>query len=164
MLFTLKHLLLTTGLLGLSAGLLGAVLGDLLREAVPESLGVLLILGCSILTLLGLSWPIYRLIHLRPLGLPFCPHCRKRHGNYHVPANAWPDAILLCVWCGKPTRLCLTRKKPADIGADVPSLYLRWPEFLGLWRPVHASGIQAVTLLEAKPPSRTESGPGAKQT
>jgi hypothetical protein len=161
MLFTLKHLLLTVGLLGLGAFVFGGVFGDFLREApgLPEPLRDLLLLGASILTVLGLSWPLYRLMRLRPLGLPFCPHCRKRHGNYHVPANAWPDAILLCVWCGKPTRLCLTRNKPAGIGTEVPSLYLRWPEFLGLWRPVHASGIQAAALPEAKPPSRKEGGP-----
>jgi hypothetical protein len=153
MLFTLKHLSLTLGLFGLGTFVFAGAFDAFLREeaCLPEPLFVLLLLTTSILTVLGLSWPLYRLIHLRPLGLPFCPHCRKRHGNYHVPANAWPDAILLCVWCGKPTRLCLTRKKPADIGADVPSLYLRWPEFLGLWRPVHAAGASAELKRERDP-------------
>lgn len=144
MLFTLKHLSLTLGLFGLGTFVCAGAFDAFLRETgLPEPLWVLLLLTTSILTVLGLSWPLYRLIHLRPLGLPFCPHCRRRHGNYHLPADAGPCGILVCVRCGKPTRLCLTRKMPADIGADMPSLYLRWPEFLGLWRPVQAAGARA---------------------
>src|SRR2546421_89081 len=80
--------------------------------------------------------------HVRPIALPFCPRCGKRHGNYHIPAEAWPVCILFCHSCGQPVRLCLMRTPPADLTNDLPTLYLRWPEFLGIWRKAdieHAS-------------------------
>jgi hypothetical protein len=30
----------------------------------------------------------------------------------------------------------MSRKKPVDIEDGIPGLYLYWPEFVGLWRPV----------------------------
>jgi len=37
----------------------------------------------------------------------------------------------------------MTRKKPMDIGDGIPGLYLYWPEFVGLWRPVEDSPKKA---------------------
>jgi hypothetical protein len=132
MLWTLNHVLLTAGLF--TCGIV-ATAGVLRQTAnLPEFLAVPFMCTGALLLVLGLSWPLYRLVHLRPLGLPRCPHCHKLHANYHVPAAAWPRAVLVCVSCGKPTRLCLTWRKPVDHNTDMPSLYLRWPQFLGLWR------------------------------
>ncbi len=131
MLLTLAHLLLTVGLIAIGP-CLGALIAD--SVAIPEPWKTIFVSGFTLYLLLGLSWPIYRCLHLRPMGLPFCPHCGKRHGNYHIPAEAWPVAILFCHSCGQPVRLCLMRKPPADIAKDMPTLYLRWPEFLGIWR------------------------------
>jgi len=132
MLFTLAHLLLTIGLLGFGA-FFGAEIGQSIGA--PQVGGVIygLVLAGGLLALFGLSWPLYRLLHLRPLGLPFCPHCQKRHGNYHIPADAWPVCVLLCQSCGQPTRLCLKRTLSTKVSDDLPTLYLRRPEFLGIW-------------------------------
>src|SRR4051794_14312083 len=121
MLFTAAHLLLTIGLLSFCA-----LLGGMGIASVSTSEALVWWGGAAsaVFALLMLSWPLYRLGHLRPLGLPFCPHCAARHYNCHVPPDAWPIAILFCATCEKPVRLCLTR---------TPSLYLRWPEFLGIW-------------------------------
>jgi hypothetical protein len=140
MLYTLKHLLVTIGLIGvvLPAGI---GLTDALTEVIDlsENVRALCAIGTSDLAFFGLGWPLYRFMHLRPLRLPICPHCKKRHGNYHVPADAWPSGILICVSCGKPTRLYMNRKKPVDDGDGIPGLYLYWPEFVGFWRPVQDS-------------------------
>lgn len=141
MLLTLKHLLVT---LGLIAG--GVLLGCFIARnaGLPEGSWAFIVLAVLAATVFGLGWPLYRAFHLRPLCLPRCPHCGRLHGNYHIPPEAWPCAVLICVSCGNPTRLCLSRKRPQDIGHDIPSLYLRWPEFLGLWRPVHGPKAQSV--------------------
>jgi hypothetical protein len=131
MLMTLKHLLLTVVVF--AAGLLASA--PLARSRVlPEPLPVLCVLGGGALAVLVLSWPLYRLLHLRPLGLPYCPHCGNQHGNYHCPADAWPSGILVCDICQKPTLYHMSRKRPPDPRPDMPNLYLYWPEFLGRWR------------------------------
>jgi hypothetical protein len=136
MLMTRKHLLLTIGFI--VAGIELTI--PLFRSAgLPEGVGMCLMGAGGALALFVLSWPLYRIIHLRPIGLPICPHCGKLHGNYHVPADAWPSGILVCVSCRKPTRFCMSRKRPVDRGDGIPGLYLYWPEFLGLWRPVQGS-------------------------
>jgi hypothetical protein len=133
MLFTLKHLLLTVALIGTGIFLPMPLLKG---TGMPDGITGLCMFGGGAFTLFALGWPLYRLMHLRPIGLPPCLHCGKRHGNYHVPAEAWPCGILVCVSCGMPTRLYMSRKKPLDNKSDVPGLYLYWPEFVGIWRQV----------------------------
>ena len=133
MLLTLRHLLLTVTLLGVGLGS-GALVPDIL--SVPRAWELPWMLGGSLFALLGLSWPIYRRWHLRPIDLPFCPRCGRRHSNYHVPPEAWPVGILICRHCGQAVRLCLTRVPEADSTIDLPTLCLQWPEFLGVWRKV----------------------------
>lgn len=133
MLVTLKHLLVIIALLTVGAMLLPAV------HAAAEKLDATStwIVAAAIVVMLAptilLSWPLYKLLHLRPLILPICPHCKKRHGNYHIPADAWPVAILLCWHCGQPLRLLLTRHAPACPEPNLVSVNLRWPQFIGRW-------------------------------
>ena len=140
MLVTLKHLLVTVGLFMMGLLILPVLHDASDRFAAPEAVAVpvMIALGCG--AVIFLSWPVYRVLHLRPLILPICPRCGKRHTNYHVPAAAWPDAVLVCVHCEAPLRLLLTRKAPpnppTDIPTDIPTVNLRWPEFLGMWRKV----------------------------
>ena len=143
MLLTLKHLLVTIGLLALGVGGFLPLVG---MAHLPQGISWICGLGVA-LPLLGLSWPLYRLMHLRPIGLPPCLHCGKLHGNYHVPADAWPCGVLICVWCGKPTRFHMTRKEPLDTKADMPNLYLHWPEFVGLWRAIQNPTNKVRTCL-----------------
>jgi hypothetical protein len=134
MLLTLRHLLVMVALALLSIGLT-ALSANVGRAAtLPEGVSALggLIAGC--LGSLTIGWLLFRLLRLRPIGLPRCPHCGKLHGNYHVPADAWPTGILVCVWCGELTRYHMSRKKPLVVPADIPSLYLYWPEIFGFWR------------------------------
>ncbi len=110
MLVTLRHLLVAIGLLVVGVVLLPTV------HAVAEESGMIptLTLAGAIIVVIAptmlLSWPLYKMLRLRPLILPLCPHCKKRHGNYHIPADAWPDPVLLCVHCGQPLQLLLTRR------------------------------------------------------
>jgi len=106
-------LLLTVGLIGAALGAALGFIKPLEIAGLPKGVvALLLAIGAFALPLFGLSWPLYRLMHLRPLCLPICPHC------------------------GKPTRFCMSRKKPVDSEDGIPGLYVYWPEFVGLWRPV----------------------------
>ncbi len=126
MCLNLAQLLLTLGLITL-----GMTSGSLVPG--PPELRFACILLFTALALVGLSWPIYRWLHLRPIGLPFCPHCRILCGNYHMSAEVWPTGIIQCPSCKQPIRVCMTRKPP-DVEDYIPTLYLRWPAFLGIWR------------------------------
>ena len=135
MLWTLNHLLVM---------LLLFVVGAFVATPVAQStgfgepLGPLVLAFVMIVVVAILGWPVFRLLSLRPLILPICPHCGMRHGNYHVPRDAWPDAVIFCDHCSKPLRLLLrtgvrtTTMEPADFA----TVSLRWPGFLGLWRRV----------------------------
>ena len=87
----------------------------------------------SILIVLLAGGPVFRLLSLRPLILPICLSCGRRHGNYHLDRECWPSAVLACVHCGQPQRLVLSAgaKEPSTL----PTATLRWPGFLGLWKP-----------------------------
>jgi hypothetical protein len=132
MLFTLRHLLVTITLFTVGVVVCIALFQTI---GVPSNaLSVLGVFGGGVLTLVFLSWPIYQILHLRPIGLPPCLHCGKSHGNYHVPADSWPCGVLICSSCGKPTRFYMSHKRPFDERDNMPILYLHWPEFLGIWR------------------------------
>jgi hypothetical protein len=134
MLFAIKHLLLVMGLLTVSVILLASDAPAAREFGIPFPFEMV---GAAVIVLaptLLVSWPLYKLLHLRPLILPICPHCKKRHGNYHIPAEAWPDAVLLCLHCGHPLRLLLTWRTPPSPPTDIPTVNLRRPQFIGLWR------------------------------
>jgi hypothetical protein len=126
MIATLLHMLVTIGLV------FGGMLLSLSLPA-AELLTAVAMLVLPLLMVLLLSWPVYRLLHLRPLILPKCPSCGLRH-NYHVPSEAWPVAVLVCPHCGEPFRIVLTGRPDIAVTPDLPTLGLRWPAFLGLWR------------------------------
>jgi hypothetical protein len=150
MLLTLKHLLLTATLMGVGAALAGGIAHEAYAAGLPEVFCFFFVLAGMAVTVFGLGWPLCRFMHLRPMVLPLCPHCGKRHGNYHIPPEAWPCAVLICVSCGKPTILYLSRKKPMDVKPDIPGLYLRWPEILGCWRRVPDPKATIVKCPEGK--------------
>jgi hypothetical protein len=136
MLITLKHLLALLSLLFICS-MAGATAAEHLRQR-NEGLAVLTSVVFILVVPTLLAWPVFRLLSLRPLILPRCPHCGNRHGNYHVPREAWPAAVLLCVHCDKP--LCLLLSAGArSIHPEVPAVTLRWPGFLGLWK--RTSGV-----------------------
>jgi hypothetical protein len=124
MLITAKHLLAIIALV-----LCGTAAAALIAEW--NDIGAVL---ATLLVPAFLGWPVFRLLSLRPLILPMCPHCERRHCNYHVPRDAWPVAVLLCAWCGKPLRLVLRTGADPVPPSEVPTITLRRPGFLGLWR------------------------------
>jgi hypothetical protein len=85
-------------------------------------------------TLVG--WPPFKLLSLRPLILPSRPHCGRRHANYHVPREAWPDAVLVRVHCEEPLWLFLSAGTSSIAPPGVSMVSPRWPGFLGFWKPV----------------------------
>lgn len=87
---------------------------------------------------LWLTWPIYRYFHFRPLCLPICPSCHDRPYAYGMAHSHWPRVILVCRNCAGPLEVWMTRSlDKKDASMEMPSFYLRWPEFIGLWRQVH---------------------------
>jgi hypothetical protein len=136
MLFTLKHLLVIIAVL-----FGGAITGIFIARSLglQEDSGLFSILA-SLLYLGIFCSSIFKFLRLRPLILPRCPHCNKRHGNYHIPPEAWPTTILLCISCGHPTLLHLTQKVSTD--SSIPGLYLRWPRFLGFWKPCSSEHLK----------------------
>jgi len=135
MLWTLNHLLVMLLLFAV-----GAAVGTPVAQSTGfgEALGTLVLALVMIVVVAILGWPVFRLLSLRPLILPICPHCGMRHGNYHVPRDVWPAAILFCVHCDKPSRLLLrTGVRTITMEpSELPTLSLRWPGFLGIWKPV----------------------------
>ena len=81
--------------------------------------------------------PIYRRFQFRPLFLPRCPHCHKRPELYGIAGGGWPREVVVCGACRGVCHLWYDKDVPADeVSADVPSLTLRWPYFIGLWHPL----------------------------
>lgn len=140
MLVTLKHLVVLILLAGVGASTGGVVQANI---GLGEFMGTSVVLLSAILVPLLLGWPVFRLLSLRPLILPLCPHCGKRHGNYHLPRGFGPEGVIICVHCEKPLRLVLTGAG-SHAPSELPTVTLRWPGFLGLWRPVAPGPATAV--------------------
>jgi hypothetical protein len=132
-LITLRHLLV---LILLISGSMVAVASAAGALAVGEQVAVVAALLSAPVALVLFGWPIFRLLSLRPLTLPYCPHCGNRHANYHVPPDAWPYAVIVCIHCGQPLRLILSTSRRVITPSPLATVALRWPGFLGLWRRV----------------------------
>ncbi len=132
MLITLNHLLVIV-LLGV-AGPLGS-LPVVISAGLGEGISLMLFALSAILVFALLGWPVFKLLSLRPLILPTCPSCGRRHTNYHIPREAWPDPVIVCVYCSKPLRLALSRGARA-MPSELPTVTSHWPGFLGIWRRV----------------------------
>jgi len=132
MLITVMHLLVV--ILLLTAGLLCG-LPPTQSAGLGEGVSLVVCMMFAILVLALLGWPVFKLLSLRPLILPTCPACGERHINYHIPRDAWPDPVIVCVFCSKPLRLALSRgavSKPSELPTVTPC----WPGFLGIWKRV----------------------------
>ena len=103
MLITAKHLLVLLLLMALAftSGFGAAWLVDPAGGVLGVTAGVI----AAILVPLLVAWPVFRALSLRPLILPICPHCGRRHHNYHIPRDAWPAAVVICGNCNQPLRL-----------------------------------------------------------
>ena len=132
MLITLKHLLVLILLLS-GAGIVGVEAAK--SVGLDDGISLIVLALSYILVLPLLGWSVFKLLCLRPLILPMCQSCGRRHGNYHIPRDAWPAAVVICIHCSKPLRLALTRGA-RSASSELPTVMLRWPGFLGLWKRV----------------------------
>jgi len=132
MLITVMHLLVM--ILLLTAGVLSGILSTQ-AAGLNEGLSIVVGMFMAILLLALSGWPVFKLLSLRPLTLPACTACGQRHVNYHIPRDAWPDPVIICVFCSKPLRLALS-KGAASKPSELPTVAPRWPGFLGLWKHV----------------------------
>ena len=129
--------LLTLVLVGVLAGAGG-------RRVTAGELAVVTVgaLGVS----LALAWPLCRVCGVPPLMMLAgpCPHCHKRPRGWWSRPGPKPSLDLRCGACGQPVRVWLTRTPPRGIASThVPTYVLRWPEFLGLWRPIAGGSVAA---------------------
>ncbi len=130
MLITLKHLFVS--LLLFSLGLaLGAWVANKVVD--DDAIRAAIVIGVGVFAVVFVSWPVYRMLSIRPIVLPKCPHCGKRHGNYHLSRSSWPDAVLVCVHCKKPLRILLKDGLAPKGLADVSTATVSWPRFIGRW-------------------------------
>jgi hypothetical protein len=129
-LVTLKHLFVSVVLFSL-----GLVLGSwVANKAVDDdTISAVIAIVVGVLAVLFFSWPVYRLLSMRPIALPKCPHCGKRHGNYQLSRSSWPDAVLVCVQCKKPLRILLESSIVPKGLADISTATISWPRFIGRW-------------------------------
>src|SRR5713101_3997593 len=90
-------------------------------------------LAMGLVAVLAFASPIYQRCHFRPLFLPRCPHCHRRPEMYEIAGGGWPREVVVCGSCRGVCHLWYGRHiPPEEVSADVPSLSLRWPYFIGL--------------------------------
>jgi hypothetical protein len=77
---------------------------------------------------------IYRLLRLRPLLVPKCPQCGQRPGCGEVIEARWPRFVVICGNCKKKSEIWYVRPADKDISAEIPGVYLGWPQSIGRWR------------------------------
>jgi hypothetical protein len=98
--------------------------------------GVLFLFSC----LLGatfyliISPPIYRLLRLRPVLVPKCPHCGQLPGRVEVIEVCGPRYVVICGKCNKKFEIWYVRPANKDVSTEVPSAYPSWPQSIGRWR------------------------------
>lgn len=122
---------------------LGHAMGVAAGRVVLVPLGVLPLGGVFVVAFAGgclgvllFAWPVMRRLHCRPLMLPKCPYCRRLPRSYQASGREWPRVVLVCADCGRPTEIWMARAVDAARRArGMPSLRLRWPEFIGRWTP-----------------------------
>ena len=88
----------------------------------------------GILAILVETWPILRHMRWRPLCLPQCSHCGRLPSGYRASGVEWPRVVFVCLDCEKPTETWMIRSVDTSRRSkEMPSLRLRWPEFIGWW-------------------------------
>ncbi len=120
-------------------GIVGFVFGFIVSRMLhfSEHVAIVLSLISGGAVILFLSALIYQRFHWLPLWVPVCPYCRRRPKEYHIVAGEWPAFILECGTCELPLKVWMCRaSRVSDYDGGLPSLCLRWPEFVGLWKRI----------------------------
>ena len=122
-------------LLGLLLG--GAMVGEVCLRGMGQSGLRLTGMGVGFGAGVVLASYVYRRLRWRPLLMPRCPHCQRRPELYGIAGGGWPSEVVVCGSCHGACRLWYVRGGPPHDVSDEPrspSLSLRWPYFIGLWR------------------------------
>jgi hypothetical protein len=119
------------GILALAGA--GYVLG---YGPLPQSIIWLVGVPVGFIFYIILTPPIYRRFRMLPLFLPVCPHCGRLPHGYQILGNVWPRSLVACGRCDKTTELWWRRPAPSDISKTLPSLFLCWPQCIGIWRRI----------------------------
>lgn len=134
--FTLQQLLIFQ-ILGLSGYGAGALLMHFLPAVENSGVKVLCSILFGLLFALLFASPIFQRLHLRPLWLPVCPHCRQRPDSWVVEDGKWPLFVFSCPLCEELTEVWLIRRVTAEnVVSEMPCLRLCWPEFWGRWQRI----------------------------
>ena len=87
---------------------------------------------------LQVAWWICRLFgYFPPLAFsPACPHCGQRPRLWGWKDRSWRDKMSLCCYeCSGILEVYESKRKAlAPPPSGLPRYWLRWPQFLGLWR------------------------------
>jgi len=108
-----------------------------------NALGLLWLLSLPTLVLtVVVASPISRLLRMEPLMIfagP-CPRCRTRPGGWWGRAAGAGKWRLACGRCGQLVELWVRSPTQELPPSQIPRYALRWPQFLGIWRPLDRTG------------------------
>lgn len=115
--------------------LAGLMIGSPLGRLVAFLPHGLVGLVCGVLAVLMLGWPLYQWLGWLPPP-PKCPRHGCDHGEYALVAHQGDTTKWKCKRCGQTIMLEFGNLSILnDQGDAVGHLGLRWPKFLGRWRP-----------------------------
>jgi hypothetical protein len=139
----------------ISVGMLGG-----LNLASEFSKRVQLVAGISsaLFVYLGLVYPFYRGLRLRPMILPRCPCCRTgRDNSFEIIGGPWPRITLRCCKCNGEFVIWLNGKPGDQETWEKPVLALKWPYAWGIYkrennpdRNAAADGVHATRLCNSE--------------
>jgi hypothetical protein len=138
--FSLIDLLIAIGIVALGMTLV-MVAGQWMGVGRPwRALELPLGMSLGLLLYLLITPPVYRWLHLYPLLLPVCPHCRRRPGLYRFVERAPPRFVVACGACEREIEWWLERPANGDVSTTMPSLLWSWPHSIGRWRLISRGG------------------------
>ena len=126
-------------LIGIVVSTAGFLVGSFLaRLASVEQFALLLGLPLALSAYLLITPLIYQRLHLRPLLLPRCPHCKdkNRHFWFEQSKADWPRDVIICGICKTPLELWYEPPHDANVSASMSSFQLIWPQSWGRWRVI----------------------------
>lgn len=123
--------------IGIVLGAIGAPFGIFLvrRTDIPIYVAII---PFVVISYLVFSPPLYRLLRLRALWLPQCPHChdKNRYYRFPIPQFRWPRDVIECAICKTTLELWYTKPNDSQLSNSMPVYLLVWPQSWGRWKPI----------------------------
>jgi hypothetical protein len=81
---------------------------------------------------------LYRVLNMRPMHFPKCPHCDAKDGPWGIPHGSKPIRAedLMCGKCGAASTFVYAGGVDSVEAPSKPTFALRWPRPIGLWKRV----------------------------